>query len=378
VKRKLERIEIPGEHDARVRAWDVVRAAYAEREPVSRPLPFLRPLLAAAVAAALVAAALSPPGQAVVDSVRKAIGVESAEQALFSLPAPGRVLVGSDSGVWVVSNDGSKRRLGDYREASWSPFGRFVVAARQNELATLEPDGDLHWKLSRREVRLPRWGGSRIDTRIAYLSDGAMRVVGGDGRGDHTCASSGVASVAGAWRPTARHVLAFVASGDIVYVYAVDRCERLWKANGIGTVRSLAWSPDGSQLLVQTADGYVVFSGSGRELVRRRLPGIVAAAYAPDGRLAVIRTANGRSELRFGARNKSLLPRFAGPGTFTDLAWSTDGRWVLVAWREPDQWLFVSASGRRRARAVANVSRQFDSRSFPTLEGWGPPVPGEP
>ena len=36
--------------------------------------------------------------------------------ALFSLPAPGRLLVSADSGVWVVDQDGSRRLLGDYRE----------------------------------------------------------------------------------------------------------------------------------------------------------------------------------------------------------------------------------------------------------------------
>ena len=69
-------------------------------------------------------------------------------------------------------------------EASWSPFGRFVVAARPNELAALTPDGEVRWTLARPDVRLPRWGGTRTDTRIAYFSGGELRVVGGDGKGD--------------------------------------------------------------------------------------------------------------------------------------------------------------------------------------------------
>jgi hypothetical protein len=62
--------------------------------------------------------------------------------------------------------------------------------------------------------------------------------------------------------------------------------------------------------------------------------------------------------------------RFSGTGTFTDLEWSPDGRWILVAWRDADQWLFVGARGPRRVRAVANVKQQFDSKSFPSLSGW--------
>jgi hypothetical protein len=130
VRRELERLDIPGEHERRERAWALVHAAYAEREPQPRARHFVRPLLAAAAIAAVAAAVLSPPGRAVLDRVREAVGVERASQALFELPAAGRVLVTADSGAWVVDFDGSKRRLGDYREASWSPFGRFVVASR--------------------------------------------------------------------------------------------------------------------------------------------------------------------------------------------------------------------------------------------------------
>jgi hypothetical protein len=136
------------------------------------------------VAVVVVAGLLSPPGRAVLDEIRQVVGVEGGAPALFSLPAPGRLLVAADSGVWVVNANGSKRLLGHYREASWSPFGRFVVAARANELVALTPEGTVRWSLARPDVRLPRWGGSRTDTRIAYLSRGALRVVGGDGKGD--------------------------------------------------------------------------------------------------------------------------------------------------------------------------------------------------
>src|ERR687892_572291 len=60
-----------------------------------------RPIVVLAALAALAAAALSPPGQAVIDRVREAIGVEGAEEALFSLPAQGRLLVESADGPWL-------------------------------------------------------------------------------------------------------------------------------------------------------------------------------------------------------------------------------------------------------------------------------------
>ena len=55
---------------------------------------------------------------------------------------------------------------------------------RPNELVALEPDGDLRWTLARPDVRFPRWGGTRTDTRIAYLSTARLRVVAGNGKGD--------------------------------------------------------------------------------------------------------------------------------------------------------------------------------------------------
>ena len=162
-----------------------------------------KPVAAVALAVVVVAGLLSPPGRAVLDEIRQVVGVEGSAPALFSLPAPGRLLVTADSGVWVVDEDGSKRLLGDYREASWSPFGRFVVATRANELVALTPDGTVRWSLARPDVRLPRWGGSRTDTRIAYFSRGQLRVVGGDGKGDRLL-DADAAERAPVWLPGGR------------------------------------------------------------------------------------------------------------------------------------------------------------------------------
>jgi outer membrane protein assembly factor BamB len=338
----------------------------------------VRPLLVAAALAALLAAALSPPGRAVIDSVRKAIGVESAGEALFSLPSEGRLLVESDGGAWVVSDDGAKRLLGGYREASWSPFGRFVVAAGANEVAALEPDGDVRWKLARPDVRHPRWGGSRTDTRIAYLSRGELRVVGGDGRGDHTFAEKS-ADVAPAWRPGTFHALAYATRDGRIVVADAESGRRLWSrpVDGVGR---LEWSPDGKLLLVQGRRLLRVYDTGGRlrfDLlsVRRGAAPVAAAAFSPQGRsVAIVQATGGRSHLwvipRLQPDAAAARELFSGTGRFTQVAWSPDGNWLLLPWQEADQWLFVRASGSRRVRAVANVTRQFESRTFPRISGW--------
>jgi hypothetical protein len=61
----------PGEREAGDRAWRVVRAAFEERLPAPKRRDW-RPFAIAAIAAAVIAAALSPPGQAVFGSIRGA------------------------------------------------------------------------------------------------------------------------------------------------------------------------------------------------------------------------------------------------------------------------------------------------------------------
>src|SRR5918994_1298805 len=107
------------------------------------------------------------------------------------------------SGAWVVSANGSRRRLGDYDEATWSPQGLFVGASKRHQLAAVTPKGEGRWTLSRPRVHYPRWSPSGF--RIAYLSGSNLRLVAGDGTGDRR--NDPAQGVAPAWRPRAEHVL---------------------------------------------------------------------------------------------------------------------------------------------------------------------------
>ena len=265
MKQSLERIQIPDEHEARERSWAVVSAAFAEREPQPRRRSW-RPVAAVALAVVVLAGLLSPPGRAVLDGIRQVVGVKESAPALFSLPAPGRLLVTAGSGVWIVDENGSKRLLGDYREASWSPFGRFVVAARANELAALAADGTVRWSLARPDVRLPRWGGSRTDTRIAYLSRGQLRVVGGDGKGDRLLDAQ-IAERAPVWLPGGGHRLAYARRDGSVRVVDVDTgavVDRDAPARLLDPPAATA-SPNGRWTVVGWADAdQLVFTRLGR------------------------------------------------------------------------------------------------------------------
>lgn len=305
MKRELEGIEVPGEHEARERSWHVVRAAFAERQPTPRRRSW-KPAAAIALAAAAVAGLLSPPGRAVLDEIREVVGVEESAPALFELPAPGRLLVTADSGAWVVEEDGSKRRLGSYSEASWSPFGRFVVASRRNELVALTPEGEVRWSLARPDVRFPRWGGTKTDTRIAYLSDGELRVVIGNGKGDRVL-DARAALEEPVWQPTPGHRLAY--------------------RRRDGTVR-----------IVDVDTGRVLDRDAPDALERAPVPSVVRRTVGAD---------------QIGS---SVL--------------SPDRRWVAVGWPEADQLVFFRMRGRQQIRAISNVSSQFRSRAFPTISGW--------
>jgi hypothetical protein len=363
VKHELERVAIPGEEDARRRTWAVLEAAFDERKPAPRPSHWPRVAAVALALAAVLASAFSPPGQAVIDEIREVVGVERAERALFSLPAEGQLLVSSESGVWVIQQDGSRRLLGPYREASWSPFGRFVVAARRNELAALEPDGDVRWTIARRLVRHPRWAGTEADTRIAYLSH-APRVVAGDGTDDQTlCAASTHARVPPAWRPGAGFVVALAAPSGAANVMDLDGCVSLWISAPIVGPRRLEWSDDAKRLLVVTLeDVRVLRAGTGAVV---RVEDAADASFRPGtSELALIRQRGEVSQVVI--RNRVV---FQGPGQLRGLSWSSDGDWLLVGWPAADQWVFVRADG-KAIRAVGNVSEQFRSRTFPRIEGW--------
>jgi WD40 repeat protein len=378
LRRALQAVELPDEHEARERAWALVAAAFAEREPQPRQHPRRAAALALAVALVLAAGVLSPPGRALVRQVREAIGVERARPALFSLPAPGRLLVESDAGVWVVRSDGSKRLLDGYREASWSPGGRFLVVARRNELAALEPDGDTRWTLARAEVREPRWGGDDRDTRIAYLRGRELRVVAGDGTGDRRVARR-VAAVAPAWHPATFFLLAYATPTGRVVLANADSGRVLWsRAVGPG-IRELSWSGSGERLLVRRERGLVILGARGRLrqtlLEQSSATPVTAAAWSPNGRsVAFVQRTAGRSVLWVVPRlrpDASAARRvFSGAGAFSDLAWSPNGRWLLVGWRDADQWVFVRSARVGRLAAVSRITGQFESTRFPRVAGW--------
>lgn len=375
LRRSLQSVAPPGELDAERRTWAVVRAAFEEREPVASSWRLRWAAVAAALAlAGVVALAVTPAGPAVVDAVRDAFRSDDASSGLRTLPAPGRLLVTSGEGVWVVRQDGSKRRLGDYEGASWSPAGKYAVVTDERHVLAVEPDsGDVRWSLTRRAVADARWmPGS--GTRVAYRSGATVRVVDGDGTDDRLLAR-GVAPIPPAWRAAHENRLAYADRKGVVRLVDAGSGQALWQYRA-GRVVALAWSADGRRLAIVGPRRVRLVSASGRPVQTLALPGggrAVHAAYAPGQRiLAVLRQGPEASEvILVHGRRTSTLTR--SPGRLSGLAWSPDARFVLVGWESADEWLFLPVSG-GEPRAVGEITAEFapgeDGAGYPQIEGW--------
>jgi hypothetical protein len=391
LERELRSLRAPDEGEAALRNWELAAAEFERLEPTARrrPAPTRRrwALVAALAAAVLAALAISPAGATVARWVGDRFsspGVKHAKPALVSLPAPGHLLVHSRDGTWVVSSDGSKRLLGPYHDATWSPHGLFVAAVRGHSLVALDTRGHVHWALPRvPSPELPSWSPGD-GFRVAYLSGATLRVVAGDGTGDRPLAP-GVAPVAPAWRPgrLGSHVLSYATAAGGVVTRNADSGRVLWRASAQAS--SLQWSADGKVLMVLSPHRLVLLDGSSGTVLKFLTTGtglrFADARISPGGRtlaLARYEVAADRSSvflLGVGSRGWNARQAFAGVGRFDAVRWSPNGRWLLVTWRDAGQWLFLRSAPAKRLVAVSSIARAFEPdrtgpARFPAAGGW--------
>jgi hypothetical protein len=412
----LREVPIPEPADAEERGRRVVAAAFEQRRagrfsvpegrkgaPRERIVPSLpRLALGLSLATLLAALLLSPAGADVRGWVGDAFTASTPrpEPTLARVPGGGRLLVQTGEGPVVVQPDGSRRPLGDYEGATWSPHGLFVAAVKKRTLSALEPDGTPRWSIAAAQrVAVPRWSPS--GERIAYRSGFDLRVIAGDGTEDRLLAGSTAAGtppdarispayVPPAWSPTGEDALAYVTGAGRLRILDSETGAVLAAAPALGRIVWMDWA-DGGRKILEAAPGTLRLRpvlpaghpsrpalGKARRLQLPPRSTVNDAALAPQTPLVAASITHWRkhgtySEVLVFRPGKGPQTLLSVPGSLWQVEWSPDGKRLLVAWPGANQWLFLPLDG-GKGRAIANTSRDIAPSgrptSFPELEGW--------
>ncbi|MBK5233902.1 MAG: hypothetical protein JJE13_13095 [Thermoleophilia bacterium] len=386
LERQLKKLPIENADQAEDRAWLAVKASYESREreglrsgsrSTSRRLgPQIVAALIALVAGVFV---ISPAGASVRDWVGDALTdtAPRPSSALTSLPSGGQLLVESPKGSWAVDGNGSQRLLGDYVDPTWSPHGRFIAAVDDHQLVALEPGGDVRWAITLPDrPTLPSWN-SPDGFRIAYLEGSDLRVVAGDGTGDRPLAED-VSSVQPAWRAGPAHTLAFASSPDRVTAIRADTGATEFSRAIRGRITGLKWT-DAGDLVVWSPRGAQLLDAKGRSIWSLDPPegsSIVDVAAAPgsESDFAVLESGR-RSTLVLAGPKAKRKVLFKAPGRLAQPTWSPGGKWLMVAWPNADQWIFLNRDQPSRIKAFTGIAEQFSpgatsAAAFPRVAGW--------
>jgi dipeptidyl aminopeptidase/acylaminoacyl peptidase len=262
-----------------------------------------------------------------------------------------------------------------------------VIAWRRTQLVALNPEGHRQWTLATHaQVTVARW--SPDGYRIAYTAARSLRVVAGDGSGDHQL-DGHVAPVPPAWQPHtgSEHRIAYLTQAGTIDVRDADTHALLWRSKPRARPQQLLWSPDGRRLLSVESHRLTLYNRYGHSISTTTIPpGDTAgpAAFDTDQRVALIlrtgfRTAGSvalldLSQERFHGPPKTL---FTAPDQLTAVDWSPDHQWLITSSPLADQWFFIRVTPPARLSAVSEIARQFrpgrgQALGPPRLAGWQP------
>ncbi len=255
------------------------------------------------------------------------------------------------------------RRAGRRSAASSSRRSR-------NELAALEPDGDVRWTLARPRRSSPRWAGTasghadrlrrprrppRRRRRRHRRPARSHRPGGGLLRG--APARSGSSRTSSRTRFASRRWSRDVWSGR----RSEGRASPYSRSSGRPTAVASSSSPHtafaSSMPAVASSRGMTPRTGRGTS-TRHSVPAPTTSPWCAG----TARRAPSSSCVPGGRSSAAPDGSAASTGRPTDAG-------CCVGWPTADQWVFVRSDG-KRIRAVADVAGQFRSRTFPRVEGW--------
>jgi hypothetical protein len=363
LRERLRDLPMPGEAEAAARSWPVVEAALAERPPsVRHGRTLVRLAVVFGLLCAGLATALSPAGAWIGD--RFTDNRPATRPAFAALPPGGSVLAISKSGAYAIRPNGNSRQLGAFTEAGWSPHGLHVVGVQGRQLVAVDPAATVKWTLTaHRPLHDPAWS-TGDGFAVAYLEGHSLRVVAGNG--DPTTdrlLRRDAAPVTPAWEPHSDRVLAYATTAGTIETVDVETGRTIWRTEA-SSPSSVAWV--GNRLFALSSRSVTVLAESGRVVRTIPLPGVARqlAVHPSGGRAAVV---IGKRVMEVGLRERFRRQLFQG--TVDGVAWSQDGRRLLIGWRGADQWLLLGPH--QRVRALHGVSRGLGAAGgFPRVAGW--------
>jgi hypothetical protein len=324
--------------------------------------------VAALLAAGLIAA-LSPAGAAVGDWIGDRFTAHDSRSApaFAALPKGGSVLAISKSGAYAVRPDGSTRLLGAFSDAGWSPRGLHVVGIDGRRLVAVDPAAEVKWMLTaRRPVHNASWS-TADGFAVAYLEGRSLKVVAGNGDpATNRVLRRDAAPVTPAWRPHSDRVLTYATRSGSLVTLDIATGRTLWSTPLGADARILAWAARGGRLAALAPHSFTTLDRNGRILRTLPLTGVTEGmSLHPSGkRVAIV---SGRRVL--GLRLNGGDPRQLFQGDVEGIAWSQDGRRLLLGWRDADQWLLVGPGD--RITALHGVSKELGAPGgFPRVAGW--------
>ena len=306
MRKELERIEIPGEHEARERSWAVVRSAFAEREPTA-------------------AATVVEAGRCDRAGARRRRGAPEPARPRSPRRDPrGRRGRAGAAGALLAAGSGSAARLSRLR----APGSSSATARSGCSAAIAKHPGRRSAASSSRPGRTSSWRSSRTATsagrsrgRTCASRAGAARA---PTRGSRTSRTAGSASSPATARATACSI----------------------RRPRTGRPRWL--SGPGHRLAYARRDGSIrVVDVDTRAVLDRDAPSALEESAVPK---VSLRGIDAGARRRRCSRPTAAGRLSAGPTLISSSSRTTRGRGQI--------------------RAVSNVAAQFRSRTFPTISGW--------